>query len=53
MIKIAMSVYSYGIVLYELVTRDEPYNGQPAMEVAYLAAEKVECFSFFLLLVNL
>ncbi|GMI48845.1 hypothetical protein TrCOL_g5988 [Triparma columacea] len=33
-------VYSYGIVLWELITAQEPYSGMESMEVAYAAAER-------------
>lgn len=33
-------MYSYGIVLWELITAQEPYDGMESMEVAYAAAER-------------
>ena len=33
-------VYSYGIVLWEIITHQEPYSGMESMEVAYAAAER-------------
>lgn len=33
-------VYSFGIVLWELITRDEPYAGMPGLEAAFAAADR-------------
>mmetsp|Transcript_1580 Transcript_1580/g.3958 ORF Transcript_1580/g.3958 Transcript_1580/m.3958 type:complete len:427 (+) Transcript_1580:172-1452(+) len=32
-------VFSFGIVLWELITRDEPYDGRPGLEVAFAVAK--------------
>jgi len=32
-------VYSFAIVLWELITRDEPYDGRPGLEIAYQVAQ--------------
>ena len=33
-------MYSYGIVLWEIITAQDPYSGMGSMEVAYAAAER-------------
>lgn len=35
-----VDVYSMGIVLWELITRQEPYGGQKGVQIAYAAAEQ-------------
>lgn len=32
-------VYSFAIVLWEIITREEPYDGQPGMNIAFLVAQ--------------
>ena len=33
-------MYSFGIVMWELITREEPYDGQGGVQIAYAAAEQ-------------
>lgn len=35
-----VDVYSFGIVMWELITREEPYDGQGGVQIAYAAAEQ-------------
>ncbi|CAK9033269.1 Glutamine synthetase leaf isozyme [Durusdinium trenchii] len=35
-----VDVYSFGIVMWELISREEPYQGQGGVQVAYMAVEQ-------------
>lgn len=35
-----VDVYSFGIVMWELIMREEPYDGQGGVQIAYAAAEQ-------------
>lgn len=35
-----VDVYSFGIVMWELIAREEPYKGQGGVQVAYMAVEQ-------------
>jgi len=35
-----VDVYSYGVVLWELIMRQEPYEGEGGIQIAYMAAEQ-------------
>ena len=35
-----VDVYSFAIILWELITRQEPYGGQKGVQIAYAAAEQ-------------
>lgn len=39
-IHLQVDVYSFGIIMWELITREEPYGGQKGVQIAYAAAEQ-------------